>query len=773
MWKLCEAEKAVLEAVMNLKTLRKPTLLQLAKELRLDVSDSLRKPELIEAILALGADDDELSECVELIREREEAEGKAEAEKKEEEERKRRHDVEMRRLELEIIRSRAEGSEASGVAERVVFKMTDLMRSHKLGEDIGLFLVNFERTCERQGFSQETWPQRLLSLLPGEASEVIARLTKEDAADYSKVKSSLLKKYRLSAEGFRQKFRDAVKEKSESYPEFAYKLMANLGEWLKEAKAYGNHDRVIQCIGLEQFYRRLPESVRYWVQDRPDVNTVERAAELAEEFITRRALGASAEPRKEPKGRFERPKAPVFKREVPRVAPPPSNSEVDRAQYSEASAETQKRFETKKPRSCFKCHQTGHFAAECTKPKVVFLAMNESDDNMKLLEPYMYDLIVNGKQCRVLRDSAATMDVVHPSFVQSGQFSGDCAWIRQAVEPNSQCLPVAKVSITGAFGTLETEAAVSPHLPQQYPYLFSNKSDQMLRERGLTLGEGVVQALTRSKARELAAKATVEEATARQTKNQPSPELKVEGAVPRTKQSEVPVAQQKVPERVEDSPRALEETAKELLVTPISENLNRLLGVGTASLIAEQKGDQTLKKLQYISSEGVAKRNVKFKERGGILYRTYLDRRGVEFDQLVVPQAYRQDLLHLVHGSSWSGHLGVRKTKDRLLQEYYWPGCFRDVERFVQTCDVCQRVGKPGDKAKFSMKLVPVITEPFRRLVIDTVAPLPKDNLGLPSHSDSNLSGYKISGGSSAKRAKFCGDSERSFVRVRPCRISC
>ncbi|KAH6945561.1 hypothetical protein HPB50_008937 [Hyalomma asiaticum] len=57
----------------------------------------------------------------------------------------------------------------------------------------------------------------------------------------------------------------------------------------------------------------------------------------------------------------------------------------------------------------------------------------------------------------------------------------------------------------GPFGVLETEAAVSPNLPKQYPYLFSNKSDMLLKKRGLSSGELVVQAITRSKARELAA----------------------------------------------------------------------------------------------------------------------------------------------------------------------------------------------------------------------------------------------------------------------------
>ncbi|KAH6948233.1 hypothetical protein HPB50_023238 [Hyalomma asiaticum] len=62
----------------------------------------------------------------------------------------------------------------------------------------------------------------------------------------------------------------------------------------------------------------------------------------------------------------------------------------------------------------------------------------------------------------------------------------------------------------GPFGVLETEAAVSPNLPKQYPYLFSNKSDMLLKKKCLSFGEFVAQAITRSKARKLAAERTDE-----------------------------------------------------------------------------------------------------------------------------------------------------------------------------------------------------------------------------------------------------------------------
>ncbi|XP_072140648.1 uncharacterized protein [Dermacentor andersoni] len=113
---------------MDLKSLRKPKLLELARELGLDVSDKLRKPELLRAILELEAEDDELSECLETIEEREtakrqerelkeqkekderelkEQKEKDERERKEQKEKEEReHALEMKRLELEMERAR-------------------------------------------------------------------------------------------------------------------------------------------------------------------------------------------------------------------------------------------------------------------------------------------------------------------------------------------------------------------------------------------------------------------------------------------------------------------------------------------------------------------------------------------------------------------------------------------------------------------------------------------------------------------------------------------
>ncbi|GFU48088.1 retrovirus-related Pol polyprotein from transposon 412 [Trichonephila clavipes] len=52
------------------------------------------------------------------------------------------------------------------------------------------------------------------------------------------------------------------------------------------------------------------------------------------------------------------------------------------------------------------------------------------------------------------------------------------------------------------------------------------------------------------------------------------------------------------------------------------------------------------------------------------------------------------------------------------------------MERFVKTCDQCQRAEKPNDKKKAPLKLVPVIQEVFTKLNIDACGPLPITSKG-------------------------------------------
>ena len=61
----------------------------------------------------------------------------------------------------------------------------------------------------------------------------------------------------------------------------------------------------------------------------------------------------------------------------------------------------------------------------------------------------------------------------------------------------------------------------------------------------------------------------------------------------------------------------------------------------------------------------------------GILYRYFKRSDNAEIArQLAVPRRYRKQVLKLGHDWVMAGHMGVRKTYDRIMQNFYWPGIF-------------------------------------------------------------------------------------------------
>jgi len=77
----------------------------------------------------------------------------------------------------------------------------------------------------------------------------------------------------------------------------------------------------------------------------------------------------------------------------------------------------------------------------------------------------------------------------------------------------------------------------------------------------------------------------------------------------------------------------------------------------------------------------------------GVLLRQWKDKcspQEATFHQIVVPTPLRSNLLCLAHEIPAAGHLGVAKTKDRLLRHFYWPSISRDTRNFCRSCDVCQ-----------------------------------------------------------------------------------
>lgn len=85
--------------------------------------------------------------------------------------------------------------------------------------------------------------------------------------------------------------------------------------------------------------------------------------------------------------------------------------------------------------------------------------------------------------------------------------------------------------------------------------------------------------------------------------------------------------------------------------------------------------------------------------------------------------------MELAHSVPLGGHLGKKKTAARICGRFYWPTVHRDVADFCRSCSTCQKFRR-YNQVKAPMIPLPVIEEPFSRVAMDIVGPLPRSRSG-------------------------------------------
>ena len=98
-------------------------------------------------------------------------------------------------------------------------------------------------------------------------------------------------------------------------------------------------------------------------------------------------------------------------------------------------------------------------------------------------------------------------------------------------------------------------------------------------------------------------------------------------------------------------------------------------------------------------------------------------------DQLVLPSHCHKTILSLAHEIPLAGHLGQKKTAERILQGFYWPTLFQDVRKVCKACPECQRIAS-GKTVQAPMIPLPIIEEPFQHIAMNIVGPLPRSHQG-------------------------------------------
>ncbi|GFO40671.1 reverse transcriptase [Plakobranchus ocellatus] len=86
---------------------------------------------------------------------------------------------------------------------------------------------------------------------------------------------------------------------------------------------------------------------------------------------------------------------------------------------------------------------------------------------------------------------------------------------------------------------------------------------------------------------------------------------------------------------------------------------------------------------------------------------------------IAVPKSLRQIV------SDLAGHSGFRKTLSATRDYFSWPGVCSDVKNYTTSCHLCQIKPRTGRDRPALFQPVPIVGEPFERVIIELVGPLP------------------------------------------------
>ena len=125
----------------------------------------------------------------------------------------RRHELEMKQLEVQAVNTDGGVSEHhSGIATAKMPKLPQFIDGQ---DDLDSYLQRFERFAKSNKWNESIWATSLSALLTCKALDVYSRMSETAAVEYKELKEALLKRYDLTENGFRVRFRNSKQKKRE------------------------------------------------------------------------------------------------------------------------------------------------------------------------------------------------------------------------------------------------------------------------------------------------------------------------------------------------------------------------------------------------------------------------------------------------------------------------------------------------------------------------------------------------------------------------------
>ncbi len=439
---------------------------------------------------------------------------------------------------------------------------------------------------------------------------------------------------------------------------------------------------------------------------------------------------------------------------------------------------------------CYSCNQVGHRSTECPnkpdKSSQFSSVKNNDQTNVKKLgvkvgsAPKIANWVavgsdfrlvkgkVNGLDCPIAPDTGAEVTIVPGTLVYESQMLPDTVVVRGATGiPVTLCMADVQFEIEGISSVRRVAVARADMLCDKV--LFSVPMDDSMA-RKLLLGAvetpniGVeaghsgdtpdtqistsVDAVVALSGKEVGGETS--KITLEQTEEQASvnvvtragrwmESLAAETAAQRDRDTVPPVPLESIDEVMsevqveEDEVAEVARDVAEVDDSSGSAEAEMQCSFGSPSLVDDPDVEKL--KVEMVANDSLGHcrdladtKKMGYSWGGGLLYHTIVDDGDSEKKRLVLPKSRRAKVLELAHDRT--GHVGIKKMRALINSRFVWPGIGKDVTNFVQSCNMCARMNKSGNRQAQLVER-PIVTEPFESVAVDIIGPLPKAKGGV------------------------------------------
>ena len=625
-------------------------------------------------------------------------------------------------------------------------------------DSLDAYLNRFERYAVSQGWPETHWAISLSALLRGKSLDVYSRLSADQAKDYSTLKDALLRRFELTADDFRKKFRFASPESGETPSQFLVRIEHYLERWVELSGIDRTYEGIIDMLLRQQFIEKGGSDLAIFLKERKP-NSVSGMAKLADTFVEAHG-GLFGKPKKNPHGSNNM--KPMKKGDTDTVLSNPFR-ENKSSRISSSSHGSEKPTRRQKG-PCYVCNKMGHFAQDC-RERIQSASLLSSPPQSKRKgsrkpsQDVSKDTI--GEQassscptCSIVGSQPDTVELVNFMASSYESILASVDYFESSPKENLETADSPTV-------VYEMCSACQRHMRDKLP-VGSGKLEShdvtILRDTGCS---GVVVKKSLVRPEQFTGRYKLCMFIDRTIRKFPIALVNIDcpwfvgkvealcvdtpvfdvclGEIDNVRQPDNPISDWKpsysfckLHETVNMAVQTRAHTREAQRPRPSLKVPSAIPDVSSEDIKEAQMVDSTLKKAMKFATSNDrdsdhTRHSSYFVIDQGLLYRNFQPKSvlsGNMVRQLVVPRPYRQAVMKLAHEGIMGGHQGVRKVTEMVLANFYWPGVQADITRYCRSCDICQRTVCKGRIPKVPLGKMPVIGIPFLRVAVDLVGPI-------------------------------------------------